>query len=124
MIGPVMPELHLHGFGAARQTQQLVAKTDAEDRHVGLQEARNGAYGIVAGLGVTRPVTQENTVRIHCKYLICRSLCRHNRHAATVLREDAQNVALDAEVVGLYMHPALRSRRLAGGLPDEAIVPL
>ena len=88
--------------------------------NTGMSVSRNradGGDGVVAGLRVARAVTQENTIRIHRKYLICRRLCRHHRHAAAVLGEDAQNVALDAEVVGDDVQAALRTRRLGRRRP-------
>ena len=57
VIGTVMAELHLHGLRAAREPEQLVAEANAEDRYVGLQEARDRLYGVIARLGITRSVT-------------------------------------------------------------------
>jgi hypothetical protein len=54
MIRAVVAEFHLHGLGAARQTQQLMPEADAEHRHVGLEKARDRRDGIIAGLGIAR----------------------------------------------------------------------
>src|SRR5579859_1322138 len=57
MIGAVMPEFHFHGLGAARQPEQLMTQTDAEQRDIGLQELLDGSDGVVAGLGIAGTVT-------------------------------------------------------------------
>src|SRR5450631_1141231 len=57
MIRAVMPEFHFHGLGTAGQSQQLMTEADTEYWDVGLEELRNGADGIVAGLRIAGSIT-------------------------------------------------------------------
>ena len=109
VVGAVVAEFHLDRARAGRQGQQLVAKTDAEQRQAAVQELADGGDGVIAGLRIARPVRQEHAVRIQRQHLRCRRGCRHHGHRAAGLRQTAQDVALDAEVVG--HHPKARRGR-------------
>jgi len=56
--------------------------------------------GVAAGLGVARPVGEKNAVRLHSQDLACRRLRRHDGHPGAAFDDEAQDVALDAVVVG------------------------
>jgi hypothetical protein len=63
MIGPAMPELELEGFATQRQTQQLVPKTDAEDRFFA-DELPDGFDGVTQSRWIAGTVRQKDTVRV------------------------------------------------------------
>ena len=98
-----MAEFHLHGGCAAGQAQQLVAQADAEHRHVCFQDGPDRRDGVIAGLGVARPVGQEYAVRFQRQHLGCRGLGGHHRQAAPPVHQHPQNIALDAEIVGHHV---------------------
>ena len=72
---------------------------------------------VVAGLGVARAVAQEDAIGRQRQHLGRRRLRRHHGDAAAAAGQHAQDVALDAEVVGhdvkARRRPARRSRRRA-----------
>ena len=103
MVGTVVAELHLDGLGAGGQTQQLVAQADAEHRGVGGQEGLDGVDGVVARLGVTGAVGEEDAIRVHRQHLGGRGLGRHHGQAAAAVHQHAQDVALHAKVVGHHV---------------------
>ena len=62
MIGAVMALMHLHGLGADRQPEHLVAEADAEHRFA-LDQRADHRHGIFAGGGrVARAVGEKNAV--------------------------------------------------------------
>ena len=125
MVGAVMAELHLHGLRAAGEAEDLVAEADAEHRHVGLEELARRLDGVVARLRIARAVGEEHAVRRQLQHFVRAGLRGHHRHAAAVIGEQAQDVALDAEVVGDDVQALLRAdRRALRVLPDAALVPL
>ena len=87
--------------------------------------SRDGADRVVAGLRVAWPVGQEDSIRTQRENLGGRHRCRHHRHAAAVVGEHAQDVALDAVVVGDDVQPLLRADDRPRFIqPDAAVVPL
>ena len=117
VIGTVVTELHLHCLRAGGKCQQLVAQANAVGRHAACEKLANGRNGVVAGLGVTRAVGQEDAVRIHCQHLGRRRLCRHDGNAAATLGQHAQDIALDAKIVGNDVELGFRHRLKAGQRP-------
>ena len=78
-----------------------------------------------ARLGIARSVREKYAVRVQVEHVVGRGLRRHDRHPATVVRQQAQDVALDAEIVGDDMQALARAP--ARGLlerPVGAFVPL
>ena len=57
-----------------------------------------GAY--VDRVRIARPIREEHAVRLELEHCLGRRLRRHDRHAAAMLVEQPQDVALDAVVVG------------------------
>ena len=100
VIGPVVPELHLDGTRPARQPQQLVSQTDAEERDAGLQQGTDGVDRIVTGLRITGTVGEEDAIRSVGQHRVRRSTGRNHRYPATARDQHPQDVAFDAEVVG------------------------
>jgi hypothetical protein len=100
MVGAVVSELHLVGAGAAGQRHDLVAEADAEGRHAAVDAFAGGGDRVVAGLGIARAVGEEHAVGLHRQHLGRRRLRRHHRDPAAAVGEHAQDVELDAVVVG------------------------
>ena len=100
MVGAVVAELHLHGLRARRQAQQLVAQADAESRHAagriirGSPRWRNRRARDRPGRWRGKPRRASAPARL------CRRLRRHHRDLAAALGQHAQDVALDAVIVG------------------------
>ena len=111
VVGAVVAELHLHRPRARRERQQLVAEADAERRHAGVDDRRDRADRVGAGLGVAGPVRQEHAVGRQREDRLGRRLRRHDRQPAAALGEHAQDVVLDAEVVGDHVE----ARRAGAG---------
>ncbi len=103
VVGTVVAKLHLDGLGTGGETQQLVTQADAKHRGVGIKEGLDGLDGVVARLGVTWAVGEEDAIRVQRQYLGCRGLGRHHGQAAAAVHQHAQDVALDAKVVGHHV---------------------
>src|SRR5271163_2555543 len=63
-----------------------MSQANSEDRDFRLEKSRDCLARVFTGLRVTRTIAQENTIRIHCKYLICRCLSWHHSHSTAVFR--------------------------------------
>ncbi|MNS94212.1 hypothetical protein D3C72_1284230 [compost metagenome] len=103
MVGSVVAVLHLEGLGTHCQGHDLVAQADTERGHATVHDLACGHDGVIAGLWVTRAVGQEDTIRLVLEHVGGRGLGRHHGHAAAALGQHAQNIALDAVVVGHHM---------------------
>ncbi len=108
---------HLHGRGAGGERQQLVTKADAEHRDVGFEHLLDRLDRVVARLGVTRTVGQEDTVRIERQGFAGRRLCRKHGDSATAGDQHAQDVVLHAVIEGDDM-----VGQLAGGNLGMAVI--
>ncbi len=75
--------------------------------------SRAAAIGVVARLRIARAVGEENPVGFVREHIGRRRLRGHDEHVATAIDEHAQDVALDAEIVGddLEFFRRLRERR-------------
>ena len=116
VVGAVVAELHLHGARAAGQAEQLVAQADAEGRDVRHDQLADGVDGVVAGRRIAGAVRQEHAVRLEREHFLGRGLRRHHGHAAAAVGEHAQDVVLDAVVVGDDVEALVRAhhRRSSG----------
>ncbi len=103
MIAAMVAELELVGLAAQREAEQLMSQTDAEQGRLALQLA-DGVLGILQRLWVARAVGEEDPVRMQRQYVGGGRLRRHNRHAAVLPSQHAQNILLDAEVIGHHVH--------------------
>ena len=77
-----------------------MAEADAEGRRATGDEFARRFDRVVAGLGIARTVGEEDAVRLQRKNVRGRCARWYDRDTATTLGEHAQDVELDAEVVG------------------------
>ena len=114
VICTVMAELHLQRARAAGETQQLMAETDAEEGHVGVEQLADRLDRIVAGLRIARAVGQKHPVRLQTQYRRRRHVRRDDRDVTAARGEHPQDVALDAVVVGDDMQGQTIADRMNG----------
>ncbi len=101
LIDSSMPVLELVGVAAHRERQELVAKADAEREDVLLQRVPDALDGLLAHLGIPRPVADKNTlVQIMGIKGIKVKVPRHAHNAHAPLEQAAEDVPLDAAIVG------------------------
>ncbi len=113
VIGPVVAELHLESFGTTGQGHDLVTQADAEGGDAGFDQFARGGNSVITGLGVAWSVGQKEAVGFEFEYLGSRGLRGHDGDLAAALGQHAQDVFLDAKVVGHHM-------KLRRGLCAEA----
>jgi hypothetical protein len=123
VVGPMMTELHLQRLRAGREAEQLMAEADAEGRHAFGDEGPDRGDGVVAGLRIAGPVGQEHAVRLQRQHHGRGGLCRHHGDVATAIDQHAQDVVLDAEIVGDDMQLAGFARRAAAVDVEAACIP-
>src|SRR5271157_947244 len=99
MISAVMAEFQLEGFSSERNAGELMAQANSENR-LPSHQAANVIDRICAGLGIARAVRQEHSIGLQSHHVLRRSLRWDNRHLAAFSPQLAQNVLLDAEVIG------------------------
>ncbi|MNY06805.1 hypothetical protein D3C86_1395780 [compost metagenome] len=116
----MVAELHLEGLGAHGQRHDLVTQADAEGGDTACDELARGGHGVVARLGVAGAVGQEHAVRIQRQRVGGGRLGRQHRHLAAALGQHAQDVELDAVVIG--HHVELRLVQLAVALAELPLV--
>src|SRR3569623_985960 len=75
-------------------------ETDAEHRDVGGGALADRVDRIIAGRGIAGAGREEHAVRVHREYLRGGRLCRHHCQATAAIDQHAQDIALDAVVVG------------------------
>ncbi len=108
VIRTVVAEFQLERFAAQRQSAQLVPQANSENRHAA-DELLNALHSVADRLRIARPVREEDPVRLHPQNVFGGSLRRHNVDFAVVVDKQAQNVLLDAVVVGHHaMSPRFR----------------
>ena len=100
VVGAVVAELHLDGASTDSEAQQLVPQADAEERHLAIEEGAQRVDGVGAGFRITRTVGEEDAVGFHGQHVGRRRGGRHDGHVAALVGQQAQDVALGAEVVG------------------------
>src|SRR5690349_14004654 len=98
MVRAMMSELHLRSACAAREAEQLMSETNAEDRDAHVQQLANRANRVVTGLGIARPVGKKHAVRFERQSIFRARLRRQHSQFASASRELAQDVALYAVV--------------------------
>src|SRR6266545_4538960 len=99
VVGPVMPEFHLHGLRAGGEPHELVAEADPEGRKPGADDFADRADGVIAGLGIARTVRQKHPVGLEREGFRRRRLRGKDRDPTAALDEQAQYVVLYAVVV-------------------------
>src|SRR4051812_11750752 len=98
MIASSVAELQLVRSSAERQAQKLVAEADAEDRNLP-DEMADVFLRVRHRLGIARPVRQHHPVETLRQDLVGMSRGWIDGDVATLLRQMAEDVALDPEIV-------------------------
>jgi len=99
VIRSVMPEFQLESAAAEGETAQLVTETDTKDWETP-QQLADVLDGVGNRLRVAGAVGQENPIRLHRENVVCGSFRRNHSDIAAMVNEEAQNVLLDAVIVG------------------------
>src|SRR5438445_11518017 len=107
MVGTVVAKFHLHGLAADRETEELMAEAYPEDRNADVEKLSNCRDRVVAGLGVAGTVRQEDAVGLELERLFRSRPGRNDRYATSVLDQQAQDIVLDAVIVGDDVKPRL-----------------
>src|SRR5579863_5130129 len=102
MISAVMTEFQLKSLSAQGNACELMPQADSENR-LPSHEPADGIYCVCAWLRVARAVREEDAVRLQGEHVLRLSLGRNYRHATAFAAQLAQNVLLDAEIVGHYV---------------------
>src|SRR5581483_1896027 len=102
MVTAMVSEFQLEGFSPQRDSRQLVSKADTEDR-LPSHQAPNVVHRVGARLGISRAIRQEYSVGFQSEHIFGFGLCGDDRDLAALAAQLAQDVVLDAEVVGDYM---------------------
>ena len=104
MIGAAMAEVHLPGLGPERQSKDLVAQADAENRQARLQQFMQGGHRIDArGSRVARPVGEEYSIRRVGENLFGGGARRHHGDGTVQRGETAQNIPFGPKVDGHHL---------------------
>src|SRR6516162_2855619 len=99
VIGAAVPAHHLAGPAAKRQSQQLVAEADAENRLTPIQQVAQHRHRVSTGRGwVTWTVRQKDAVRAMADDLFRRGGSGNYGDPAAMCGEHPQDVALDSVV--------------------------
>lgn len=80
-----------------------MAEADAEHRDLGIEEFADRLDRVVARFGVAGAVGKEDAVRVQRQHFAGRCLRRHHGQAAAARHQHAQDVQLDAVVVGHHV---------------------
>ena len=107
MVAAAMAELQLVGLGAERQAHQLVTEADAEHRDVAVSQLLHVVDRVRDRGRIAGAVAEKDAVRLPRQHVGRRR--RRGKHAdlAAMRREAAQDVQLDAEIVGGDLQRAL-----------------
>src|SRR5690348_10188919 len=99
MVRAVMSEFQFEGAAAEREPAKLMSQADAENGHAP-KELANAFDRVKNRLGIAGTIREENPVRLQRQDIAGRSLRGHHRDIASVIDQQAQNVLLDAVIVG------------------------
>src|SRR5271169_6234523 len=102
MIPTMVAEFQLEGFASQRNSDQLMSQADSENR-LPSHQATNVVDRVGAGLGISRAIRKKHAVRLQRQHVLRRRLSRDDRHLAAFSAQFAQNVLLDAEIIGDYV---------------------
>src|SRR4029450_11257901 len=98
MICAAVTELHLVGFPADSQTQDLVAEADPEDGDFA-EETLYIPDLYAQRLRIARTVGQEHAIRLQIQYIFGGGERGHDGDAAAHLNQPTQDIVLYAEIV-------------------------
>src|SRR5688572_26826924 len=100
MIPSSMPEGKLRRRSAERETEKLVSETDPEYRSTTSGQLANCIRRVIDRVRVSRPVREKDSVGLLLERGRSRCVGGHNCHPAVMVCEQAQDIALDTEIVG------------------------
>jgi hypothetical protein len=99
LVAAPVTEVQFIGCAAKRKTQDLMPETDAEHRCFA-QQVAHSLHAIRHCCRVAWSIREKNAVRFERQHVSSGRGGWHNGDATPMFRQQAQNVALDAEVVG------------------------
>src|SRR5437773_9858372 len=99
VVAPPVAVGKLDRLAAKRETQELVAETDPEDRDRAIGEVSDRAHRVRDGCGVAGAVREKDSVRLELPHTFGRCFRGDHGHATIALCETPENVALHAVVV-------------------------
>src|SRR5438105_1159423 len=103
MVPAPMTIGHLGGGPAEGQSEKLMAEADTERRDALGGQLTNDPGRVGHCVRIPGSIREKDSVWfLFERYLRC-GICGHHRHPAIILREQSQNVALDAVIVGDYV---------------------
>src|SRR5437870_3911858 len=130
LVPPVVPELELERPPAEREAHDLVAEADAEHWHLA-EELGDDLAHAGDGVGVARPVREEDAVGAEGEDVAGGRGRGDDADAAAGADQVAQDVELDAEVVGdddvwraAVLGGSLLRRRVAAAEPPRPLAPV
>ncbi len=123
-----MAEFQLEGPAAESEAAELVAEANSEDRRAAEQLA-DIRDGIGDRLGIAGAIGEKHAVGLEREHVFGGSFRRNDGDVAAVIHEQAQNILLDAEIVGDHavalariavaaMRRVLRAAGVATGEPQ------
>ena len=110
MVRAAMAEAQLVRVEANRPRQQLMAETDAKDRHTELEHRLDVGDMRVHGTRIAGPVGEQNAVRVERADLVCSRVVRNDHHVSAGLGDQIANRILCA-VIEQHHRAARRATR-------------
>ena len=98
-VGAMIAERQLDSPAPQGQTEQLMTEADTEDRFF-TDQLPDLLLHLYERFRITGTVGEEDSVRVHGQSLFGRERGRNHRHITAGIHQTAQNVELDAEIVG------------------------
>src|SRR4030095_14848612 len=98
LIPSMVPELQLERLSTKRQTHDLVAQTNPEDRFLP-EQVLHVPNRVVHGLRIARTIGKKDAVGLEVQNFLSWSLRWHDGNAPSQMNQIAQDVGLDTEVV-------------------------
>src|ERR1019366_1223865 len=102
MISAVVAEFQLEGLASERYADELMSQANSEN-WLPSHQAANVVDRVGTGLGISRAVREKYAVGLQRQHVLRRRLRRDYRHLAAFSPQLAQDVLLDAEVIGDYV---------------------
>src|SRR5450759_459805 len=99
MISAVVAEFQLESLSPERDARELMPQANSENR-LPSHQPPNVIDRVGAGLGIAWAVRQEHYVGLKSQHVLRRRLPRDDRHLAAFSPQLAQDVLLDAKVIG------------------------
>ncbi|MBA7606143.1 hypothetical protein ES703_13282 [subsurface metagenome] len=106
VVDPPVAELELVCLRPQGQSQDLVPQADAKDGDAP-QQLPHGLDGGPHRSRIAGAIGEEHAIGFQSQHLVGGGVGRDYRYGTAVSLQDAQDVPLDAEVVGHHLVPAL-----------------